>query len=40
MQFGQELSAMMFVGAFAPQEAHFTDSPYAIIRGDRGPSWL
>jgi hypothetical protein len=28
----------MFVGAFAPQLAHLTVSPNAIILGERGPS--
>jgi hypothetical protein len=28
----------MLFGALAPHEEHFTDSPNAIIFGERGPS--
>ena len=38
LHFGQVLSKLMFVGAFAPHAVHFDDSPNAIIRGERGPS--
>ena len=35
---GQVLSTVIFGGAFAPHAVHFTASPNAIIRGERGPS--
>jgi hypothetical protein len=38
LHFGQELSTVMFVGAFAPHEVHFTAWLNAIIFGERGPS--
>ena len=38
LHFGQVLVRVMFVGAFAPHTVHFTVSPNAIIRGERGPS--
>lgn len=36
--FKQVVSRWIAVGAFAPHEVHFTVSPKAIIRGERGPS--
>jgi len=38
LHFGQELSNLMFAGAFAPHAVHFEASPNAIMRGERGPS--
>jgi hypothetical protein len=38
LQVGHELSAPIAAVIFAPQEVHFTDSPNAIIFGERGPS--